>query len=44
LPELERICREEWKKLPIYRCAEVVESFPKTLKAVITTKGASTKY
>jgi transposase len=24
LTELERICREEWQKLPKYRCAELV--------------------
>uniref|UniRef100_A0A8K9X641 Tc1-like transposase DDE domain-containing protein n=1 Tax=Oncorhynchus mykiss TaxID=8022 RepID=A0A8K9X641_ONCMY len=33
LTELERICREQWEKLPKYR-----------LDAVIAAKGASTKY
>ena len=27
LTELERICREEWEKLPKYRCAKLVESY-----------------
>ena len=42
--ELERICREEWEKLPKYTCAKLVASYPRRLEAVITTKGASTKY
>jgi hypothetical protein len=44
LTELERICREEWEKLPKYRCAKYVASYPRRLRAVITAKGASTKY
>ena len=44
LAELERICREEWEKLPKYRCAKLVASYPRRLKAVIAAKGASTKY
>ena len=44
LTELERICREEWEKLPKYRCAKLVASYPRRLDAVITAKGASTKY
>jgi hypothetical protein len=28
LKELERICREEWEKLPKYRCAKLVASYP----------------
>ena len=44
LTELERICREEWKKVPKYRCAKLVASYPRRLKAVIAAKGASTKY
>jgi hypothetical protein len=42
--ELERICREEWKKLPKYRCAKLVGSYLRRFKAVITAKGASKKY
>ena len=44
LTELERICREEWEKLPKYRCANFVASYPRRLKAVIAAKGASTKH
>ena len=44
LTELERICREEWEKLPKYRCAKLVESYPRSLKAIIAAKGPSTKY
>ena len=35
LTELEKICREEWEKLPKYRCAKLVASYPKRLEAVI---------
>jgi hypothetical protein len=44
LTELERICREEWEKLPKYRCAKLVASYSRRLEAVIPAKGASTKY
>jgi hypothetical protein len=43
LTELE-ICREEWDKLPKYRCAKLVMSYPRRLEAVIAAKGTSTKY
>ena len=43
LTELERMCRAEWEKLPKYRCAKLVASNPRRLKAVITAKGAPTK-
>jgi transposase len=29
--ELERICREEWDKLPKYRCAKLVAPYPRRL-------------
>uniref|UniRef100_A0A673Y1E5 DNA (cytosine-5-)-methyltransferase n=1 Tax=Salmo trutta TaxID=8032 RepID=A0A673Y1E5_SALTR len=35
LTELERICREEWEKLPQYRCSKLVASYPRRLEAVI---------
>ena len=35
LTELERICRKEWEKLPKYRCAKLVVSYPRRLEAVI---------
>ena len=44
LTDLERICREEWEKLPKYRCARLEVSYPRRLEAVITAKDASTKY
>ena len=44
LTELERIFREKWEKLPKYRCAKLVASYPRRLKAAIAVKGASTKY
>jgi hypothetical protein len=44
LTELERICREEWEKLPKYRCDKLVASCPRRLVAVIDAKGGSTKY
>ena len=44
LRELQRIYREEWNKLPKYRCAKLVASYPRRLEAVIATKCASTKY
>jgi hypothetical protein len=44
LTKVERICREEWEKLPKYRFAKLVASYPRRLKAVIPAKGASIKY
>ena len=41
LPELERICREQWEKLPKYRSAKLVASYPRRLEAVIAAKGAT---
>uniref|UniRef100_A0AAZ3NWG1 Tc1-like transposase DDE domain-containing protein n=1 Tax=Oncorhynchus tshawytscha TaxID=74940 RepID=A0AAZ3NWG1_ONCTS len=44
LTELQRICREEWEKLPNYRCTKIVVSYPRRHKAVIAAKDASTMY
>jgi transposase len=44
LTELDRIFREEWEKLPKYRCAKLVAFNLRRLDAVIVAKGASTKY
>ena len=44
LTGLERICREEWQKIPKSRCAKLVASHPRRLEAVITAKVVSTKY
>ena len=44
LTELERICKEEWQKIPKSRCEKLVASFPRRLMAVLAQKGASTQY
>ncbi len=44
LTELERICKEEWQRIPKSRCEKLVASLPKRLMAVLNQKGASTKY
>jgi hypothetical protein len=44
LTELEKICKEEWEKIHKYRCAKLMQTYPRQLKAVIATKWASTKY
>ncbi len=44
LTELERICKEEWQRIPKSRCEKLVASFPKRLMVVLNQKGASTKY
>ena len=44
LTDLERICREERKKLLKYRCGKLVALYPRRLEAVIAAKGASTNY
>jgi hypothetical protein len=44
LTELERICREEWEKLPKYRFAKLGASYSRRLEAVIADKDTSTKY
>jgi hypothetical protein len=44
LTELESFCREEWEKLPKYKCAKLVASYPTRLKAVIAARGASANY
>jgi hypothetical protein len=43
LTELEKICRE-WEKLPKYRCAKLIASYPRRRKPLIAVKGASTKH
>jgi hypothetical protein len=44
MTELERICREQWEKLPKYRCAKLAVSYPRRVNPVIAANGASTKY
>jgi hypothetical protein len=42
--ELERFFLEEWAKIPVSRCAKLIETNTKRLAAVIAAKGGSTKY
>ena len=35
---------EEWAKIPVTRCAKLIETYPMRLAAVIAAKGGSTKY
>ncbi|KAL0148387.1 hypothetical protein M9458_056287 [Cirrhinus mrigala] len=44
LTELEKICKEEWQRIPKSRCEKPAASFPKRLMAVLDQNGASTKY
>ena len=44
LTALERNYREEWEKLPKYRCAKLVVSYPRRLESVIVAKCALVKY
>ena len=44
LTELEQICKEEWEKIPKSRCAKLLQTYPRKLKAAIAAKGPSTKY
>ena len=39
LKELEQFCLEEWAKIPVARCAKLIETYPKRLAAVIAAKG-----
>ncbi len=44
LNDLERICKEEWDKIPPEMCANMVASYKKCLTSVIANKGFATKY
>ena len=39
-----KFCIEEWAKIPVARCAKLIETYPKRLAAEIAAKGGSTKY
>jgi hypothetical protein len=41
LTKLENICSEEWGKIPKYRCAKLVASYPRRIEAVFAAKGDS---
>jgi transposase len=43
LTELERICRGKWEKLPKYRCAKLVASYPRRdVSGMLRGTGGST--
>ena len=44
LKDLERICKEEWTKIPPKICANLLKNYNKHLTSVLTNKGFSTKY
>ncbi|KAL0148335.1 hypothetical protein M9458_055599, partial [Cirrhinus mrigala] len=44
LNDLERICKEEWDKIPPGKCANLVAIYKKRLTSVIANKGFATKY
>lgn len=35
---------EEWAKIPVARCDKLIETYPKQLAAIISSKGGSKKY
>ena len=41
---LERICKEEWTKIPPKICANLLKNYNKRLTSVLANKGFSTKY
>ncbi len=43
LTDLQRICKEEWQRIPKSRCEKLVVFFPKRLMAVLNQKGAYTE-
>ncbi len=43
LNDLERICKEEWDKIPPEMCANLVALYKKCLTSVIANKGFATK-
>ena len=42
--DLERICIEEWTKIPPKICANLLKNYNKRLTSVLANKGFSTKY
>ncbi|KAI3362192.1 hypothetical protein L3Q82_012521 [Scortum barcoo] len=44
LKDLEKICVEEWAKIPAAVCANLVKNYRKCLTSVIVNKGFCTKY
>ncbi len=44
LNDLERVCKEQWDKIPPETCAILVVNYKKRLTSVIANKGFATKY
>ncbi len=44
LNDLERICKEQWDKIPPETCGILVANYKKRLTSVIANKGLATKY
>ena len=44
IKDLERICKEEWTKIPPKICANLLKNYNKRLNSVLANKGFSTKY
>ena len=44
LKDLERICKDEWTKIPPKICANLLKNYKKRLTSVLANKGFSTKY
>ena len=44
LIQLKEICKEEWAKIPISICANLVNKYSNRLEAVLAAKGQMTKY
>ena len=42
--EFEKTYKEEWEKIPKFRCVKLVQTYPRRLEAVFTAKGMSKKY
>ncbi len=44
IQQLRDVIMEEWKRMPATTCAALVNSMPRTIKAVLDNNGAPTKY
>ena len=44
LKDLEKVCMEEWAKIPAAVCANLVKNYRKRMISVIANKGFCTKY
>ncbi len=44
IQQLRDVIMEEWKRMPATTCADLVNSMPRRIKAVLDNNGAPTKY